>query len=76
MKKKIMNLTKGDIFEAPNGTVEVCVDNTAKSGLIFATTIDNFISVEINNEGIYGYTNSGWEEFDPSAIVDVKGSLI
>ena len=75
MKKKAMNLTKGDIFENPNGFILVCVDSNG-SGLVFTTTIENFIYVEIDEKGVYGPTNSGWEKYDASEIVDVKGCLI
>ena len=75
MKKKAMNLTKGDIFENPNGSILVCVDSNG-CGLVFTTTVENFIYVEIDHKGNYGPTNSSWEKYDFSETVDVKGCLI
>ena len=49
MKKKIMNLTKGDVFETPDGYTLVCIDNTSKSGYIYVTTIGVFVNVELKN---------------------------
>ena len=75
MKKKIMNLTKGDIFETLDGYTLVCIDNTSKSGYIYVTTVEVFENVEIKNICDYDTTNSCWEEFNPSEMVEIKGYL-
>jgi len=76
MKKKIMNLTKGDIFETPDGYTLVCIDNTSKSGYVYVTTVGVFVNVELKSVCEYDDANSSWEEFNPSEMVEIKGCLI
>ena len=70
----ISNLRKGDIFIHNNYSCTL-VDYDKQNEVAFITTLENYVFVEIQNNGVYGYTNSSFEKLEETELVEYIGSF-
>ncbi len=70
----ISKLRKGDIF-IHNKYPYVLVDYNKQNEVAFITTLENYVFVEIQNNGVYGYTNGSFEKLKETETVEYIGSF-
>lgn len=70
----VSKLRKGDIF-IHNKYPYVLVDYDKQNEVAFITTLENYVFVEIQNSGVYGYTNGSFEKLKETEIVEYIGSF-
>lgn len=70
----ISKLKKGDVFIA-DGCKSVLVDYDKGTQTGFITSIENYIFVEIQGKGVYGYTNGAYIQMQPEERVEYICSL-
>ena len=75
MIKCISELKQGDIF-ALDGGYFVLVEYDKSTNFGFVTSIENYIFVEIQERGVYGYTNASYFKKSPNEMVKYLGSII
>lgn len=71
---RISEFKQGDVF-TENGRISVLVSYDESIGFGFATTIENYIFVEIQERGVYGYTNAGYFKKSPNEMVEYLCSI-
>lgn len=70
----ISKLRKGDIFIYENCN-HVLVDYDESNEVAFITTLENYMFVEIQRKGVYGYTNSSFVRIKCDKMVEYVCSI-
>lgn len=74
---KAKDLVRGDIFLLDNGFSVIAVDNYDNdSKYIFCANILAFYFVEIQQKGIYGVSDSGYEHYNPDKEITFIGNFL